>query len=346
MASGTRVSDVPCRQVASSRPKRRTMRAARLVAPRSWAVEETAVPEPAEGEVRIRLRGCGVCGSNLPPWEGRPWFDYPLEHGSPGHEGWGVVDALGRGVEGLRPGDPVTMLSYHAFREYDIADASAVVALPQQLDSMHFPGEALGCAMNVWRRCAVQESDVVAIVGLGFLGSLLVQLAVGSGATVIAINRRRGPLRLAMKFGAQHQLELDDGETVVRRVHELTDGAGCHCAIEATGLAEPLEVASKLVRTRGRLVIAGYHQDGPRQINLQDWNWRGLDVINAHERDPAIYRSGIAAAVDAVDSGRLDPAPLYSHVWPLDRINDAFAIADERPEGFMKSLVVMHEERG
>ena len=54
----------------------------------------------------------------------------------------------------------------------------------------------------------------------------------------------------------------------------------------------------------GRLVVAGYHQDGPRQVNMQDWNWKGIDVVNAHERDPAVHRHGLREAVAAVAGGR------------------------------------------
>ena len=91
----------------------------------------------------------------------------------------------------------------------------------------------------------------------------------------------------------------------------------------------------------GRLVIAGYHQDGPRQVNMQLWNWRGLDVINAHERDPRIYLAGMQSAVEAVRAGRLDPAPLYSHRFPLSRLDEALTLSEERPDGFMKALVLM-----
>lgn len=55
----------------------------------------------------------------------------------------------------------------------------------------------------------------------------------------------------------------------------------------------------------GRLVVAGYHQDGPRQVNMQDWNWKGIDMVNAHERDPAVHRQGLREAVAAVAGGRL-----------------------------------------
>jgi hypothetical protein len=55
------------------------------------------------------------------------------------------------------------------------------------------------------------------------------------------------------------------------------------------------DLAGELCAERGRLVIAGYHQDGMRQVNVQLWNWRGIDVINAHERDPQAYVDGMRA---------------------------------------------------
>jgi threonine dehydrogenase-like Zn-dependent dehydrogenase len=70
------------------------------------------------------------------------------------------------------------------------------------------------------------------------------------------------------------------------------------------------------------------------------WNWRGLDVINAHERDPAIYIQGIRDAIDAVAEGRLDPSSLYTHSYPLDRLDQALDDTRDRPGNFIKALVV------
>ena len=74
---------------------------------------------------------------------------------------------------------------------------------------------------------------------------------------------------------------------------------------------------------------------------MQLWNWRGLDVINAHERDPALYVRGIRAAVDAVVEGRLDPTPLYTHRYALEELPDALQAMQERPDGFMKALITL-----
>jgi threonine dehydrogenase-like Zn-dependent dehydrogenase len=316
------------------------MRAAVIAGPRQTEIEHRTIPEPGSGEVRIRLEGCGVCGSSLPLWEGRSWFQYPAAAGSPGHEGWGVVDAIGPGVSGVQPGYRVAALSYRAYAEYDIALASAVVPLPDNLAGKFFPGEPLGCAVNIFRRSDIQAGQTVVIIGIGFLGALLTRLATRAGARVIAISRRPFALELARELGADITMPLDDHDKIVGQVQKLTDGDGAECVIEAVGSQWPLDLATDLTRIRGRLVIAGYHQDGPRQVNMQLWNWRGLDVINAHERDPNVYVEGIRGAVEAVSSGILNPARLYTHTFPLDELDQAFEVMRERPDGFLKALVL------
>ena len=74
---------------------------------------------------------------------------------------------------------------------------------------------------------------------------------------------------------------------------------------------------------------------------MQLWNWRGLDVVNAHERDPAVYVRGVREAVEAVTAGRLDPAPLYTHRYRLDQLDEALDATRDKPDGFVKALVMM-----
>jgi len=87
-------------------------------------------------------------------------------------------------------------------------------------------------------------------------------------------------------------------------------------------------------------VIAGYHQDGPRQVNMQLWNWRGLDVINAHERDPEVAAQGIRDAIAAVEAGIIDPAMLITHRYPLERLGEALEATRDRPGSFVKAVVL------
>ena len=319
----------------------RTMRAAVIAAPGKCELVTVETPAPASDQVLIRVEGCGVCGSNLPKWEGRPWFSYPAEPGNPGHEGWGHVVATGRNAKGVTVGERVAFLSDHAFAEYDVADARSLVVLPDRLASQDVPGEPLGCVMNIWRRAAIAPGQTVAIIGLGFLGATLTQVASRAGARVIAISQRPFSLELAREMGASDAIHLgDDDGDIVKRVEELTGGEGCDVVIEVVGLQRPLDLAAKLCRVRGRLVVAGFHQDGPRQVDMFLWNWRGLDVINAHERDPAAYVQGMRAAIDGIASGRLDPSPLYTHRVPLERAGDAFEALRTRPDGFVKAVVI------
>jgi 2-desacetyl-2-hydroxyethyl bacteriochlorophyllide A dehydrogenase len=324
------------------------MLSAIVSSPRRVELRPLPPPEPGPGQVRVRVEGCGVCGSDLPVWLGRPWFEYPREPGAPGHEAWGTVDAVGPRVPaagaaagplagGISVGARVTGLTYRSYAEFDVADADALVPLPDKLRASPFPGEPLACAVNVIRRSAIEPGDSVAIVGVGFLGSLLVQLALARGAEVIAISRRALALELAESVGARVlQGERDD---LVAAVGRMTSGHMCDVAIEAAGAQATLDLAAQLVRVRGRLVIAGYHQDGPRTVNMQHWNWNGIDVVNAHERDPAIYREGLEQAVAAVAAGTLDPEPLYTHAFALDELDEAFGALEQHPDSFMKALV-------
>jgi threonine dehydrogenase-like Zn-dependent dehydrogenase len=272
-----------------------TMQAALLLGRRSARYVRAQRPEPGPGEVRIRVEGCGVCGSSLPVWEGRDWFSYPLEPGAPGHEVWGRTD------DGRR----VAALCFNGFAEFDVAAADTVVELPEELDGVPFPGEALACAVNVVGRAAPPVGARVAVVGMGFLGT--------------AVARLLGDV------------------TEIRRGTET--GGGFDVVIEATGTQGGLDTASRLVAEGGRLVIAGFHQDGPRTIDLQSWNWRRLDVINAHERDARRYVEALREAVRLAADGLLDVDALVTHRLPLSELERAFELATTRPPGFVKAVV-------
>jgi threonine dehydrogenase-like Zn-dependent dehydrogenase len=319
------------------------MTAAIIAAPGQIELQKVDIPQPGPGMVRVRVRGTGVCASNLPMWEGKPWFAYPLAAGQGGHEAWGTVDALGDGVDRALLGKSVAMLSNHAYAEYDVAREDQVVALPDSLASQPFPAEPLGCALNIFRRSGIRAGQTVAIVGVGFLGALLIQLARHAGARVLAVSRRPFSLAVARHCGAHETIAMDDHYRIINQVKELTGGRFCEVVVEAVGKQWPLDLAAELTAERGRLIIAGYHQDGLRQCNLQLWNWRGLDVINAHERDPKIYLRGMREAVDAVADGTLNPAPLYTHTFPLDQLGHALQMTKDRPDGFLKALILMKE---
>ncbi|MBU5613437.1 MDR/zinc-dependent alcohol dehydrogenase-like family protein [Geomonas azotofigens] len=315
------------------------MQAAVITGPGEAAVELVPRPEPQAGEVLVALEGCGVCASNLPLWQGRSWFNYPALPGAPGHEGWGRVRALGEGVQGVRIGDRVTFLSYNAYAQYDLVRDDALVKIPASLDGQPFPGEPVGCAMNVFRRSAIEPGQTVALIGAGFLGAIFTALATARGAHVIAISRRGFALELARRCGAEETVVLDEHQRVMDRVRQLAGERGCDRVVEATGHQWPLDLAGELVREGGKIVIAGYHQDGLRQVNVQLWNWKGIDVINAHERDPRVYLEGMRAGIAAVESRMFPLKELITHSFGLDELGRAYQALEGRPDGFLKGMI-------
>src|SRR5579875_3044162 len=280
------------------------MRAAVLRSARRVVVADVPPPDPGAGEIRVRLEGSGICASELPLWQGREWFEYPRAPGEPGHEGWGRVEALGPGVGGLAVGQRVAVISQRAHAELDVCAAAHAVALPDALGAP-FPGEPLACAVNVLRRAP-------------------------AAAELAVVSRREEALALARSLGASSAWRSAD--------RGLERQPPFDVVYEVTGHQEPLDLAARLTAVRGRLVLAGYHQDGRRSVDMQLWNWRGLDVINAHERDPAVYAQGLREAVAACAEGRLTLTPLITHRYALAELGEAYRVSVERPRGFVKAV--------
>jgi threonine dehydrogenase-like Zn-dependent dehydrogenase len=156
---------------------------------------------------------------------------------------------------------------------------------------------------------------------------------------VIAVSRRSFALSIARRCGAWQTIQLDEPENIAARLKELTGKSDCERVIEAAGEQQSLDVASALTAERGRLIIAGYHQDSERRVNMQQWNWRGIDVVNAHERDPSVYVAGIREAVAEVSQGKLHPSFLMTHDFTLERLAKAFHTLEQRPDGFLKAWI-------
>jgi threonine dehydrogenase-like Zn-dependent dehydrogenase len=319
------------------------MRSAVVVGPRRAQPVDVESPRPSRGEVLVAVEGCGACGSTVPAWEGRPWFEYPLAPGSLGHEGWGHVEEIGEAVGGVAVGDRVAFLHEHAFAERVAVAGDRVVVLPRELDGIPFPGEALGCAWNAVRRSDLHAGQTVVVVGIGFLGAVMTAFASRAGCRVVAVSRRPFALDVAHAMGAAETVVLGHagatGDDALARVLDRTGGL-CDRVVEAVGVQSTLDLASSLCAEGGRLVIAGYHQDGRRSVDLQLWGWRGIDVVNAHERDPGVVLDGIRHAADAVATGMIDTGPLYTHRAPLEDIGAALDALVARPGGFLKALVV------
>jgi threonine dehydrogenase-like Zn-dependent dehydrogenase len=299
------------------------MRAACLVGSRELRLVDVPEPVAGPGEVVIRLRACGICGSDLNAWRGVPGIEYPLPAGAPGHETWGEVVALGAGVSDLSVGQCVTGLLWNGLAEFGVARAEHLVALDAPL-----LGEPLACAMNVVRRAA--PTDEVTFVGFGYLAALCAQL-LPKGTRWSAVSRRASSRALALRLGAHTAYAFENISP------ELWDSLPL--VIEAAGVQQTLDFATWLVAYGGRLVIAGYHADGPRSVNMQTWNWKGIDVVNAHDRKPEVIVHALREGLAIVAARGLETRVLHTHDFALDEAAGAFQAAEDRPPGFVKAIV-------
>jgi 2-desacetyl-2-hydroxyethyl bacteriochlorophyllide A dehydrogenase len=307
------------------------MRALRVHGPRQAAVIEVDDPLPGPGEVVVRIAACGVCGSDLNAWRGVPGIQYPLPPGAPGHETVGEVVARGPDVDSPRLGQVVTGLMWNGFAEQGTARAEDLVVLPPRLAASDVLGEPLACAMNVVQRSAIGPGARLAVVGFGYLAALVVQLFPTAIGGWVAVSRREDSRALALRLGAEAAYDFSHVPA------ELWDSFDV--VIEAAGVQHALDYATWLTAYAGRLVIAGYHADGPRTVNLQNWNWKGIDVINAHERKSAVSMRALREALVLAESRGLELGRLQTHAWPLEQAAEAFCCAERRPSGFVKGVV-------
>jgi D-arabinose 1-dehydrogenase-like Zn-dependent alcohol dehydrogenase len=243
---------------------------------------ERDVPEPARGEVRVRIEACGVCHSDSFTVEGQmPGISFPR---IPGHEIAGVVDALGSGVAGWRVGQRVGVgwfgghcghcepcrrgwlidcrnlripgISYDGgYAEAMVAPADALVAIPDELGAVD--AAPLLCAgvttFNALRHSGAMPGDVVAIFGIGGLGHLGVQFANKLGFRTIAIARGADKEALSRKLGADEFIDSAT-EDVAAALNRL---GGARAVLATLTSAEAMTSAIDGLAVRGRLVVVG-----------------------------------------------------------------------------------------
>jgi L-iditol 2-dehydrogenase len=312
------------------------VRVAVLTAPRRLDLVEEPVREPGRGELLLRVASCGVCASELDMWEGRSEVAYPR---FPGHEVSGTVERVGADVTAFGPGDAVAAwVTERGFAEYAVVRADyCFPAGDVPLDLAL--AEPLACAVNAVERAAPALGDDVVIIGAGFMGNLvqmLVQLR-GPRAVIVA-DTRPDALERARRLGARATVDVRR-ESLAEAVRAVSDEEGADVAFEVTGMQGALDALGEVTRMSGKVVIVGFHQGGDRTLPLGLWNWLAFDIINAHFRDVDTIMAGMRTGMRLLTSGRLSLADLVTHRFALDDVNEAFAVAVEKPPGFVKAIV-------
>lgn len=265
------------------------MRALRYYGPRQpLRLEEVPTPEPARGEILVRVTAAGLCHTDLHFLSGL--LDLGVAPLTLGHEMVGRVAALGPDVSDLAVGDRVILYYYAGcgrcahclvgdenlcvalraeygfisdggFAEFVKVPARNAVKLPEQLsDEAAAP---IGCgvttAVHATGLAGVRPGEVVVVYGVGAVGFGLIQLSRLAGAEVIAVSRTPAKLDTARRLGAAHTINARE-ESVVDRVRVLTGGRGADVIFELVATSETMAASVGALAKRGRLVFIGYSE--------------------------------------------------------------------------------------
>ena len=304
-----------------------------VIAAHTGRLTEQNIPDPGPGQLMIRVTANGVCASDLPTWANGA--DQPTVLG---HEPVGTVVATGPGVA-VGNGTVVAGRIFPSFGQYAIADIADIVEIPESIDPSIAIAEPLGCVAEGLRRTPVPLGAKVAVVGLGFMGLIMIQLLRNAGvAQLTAIDPREDSRRAALANGADFAVVGADLPSSAYSLEGSNATSGFDVVVEASGSQAGLDLATNLVRPHGALSILGYHQHH-RDVDMRTWNWKAIDVVNAHVRDGNLLRQSTAAALALQAAGLIDIGRLITNRYPLSRVDEAFAALQSKPDGFIKAVI-------
>jgi threonine dehydrogenase-like Zn-dependent dehydrogenase len=304
------------------------MRLSQLVGPRTSKVVELPDPTPAAGQVLVEVLACGVCTSDLSAWRNPSAEPMRL-----GHEIAGRVAAVGADATRWAVGDLVTGLGGEGFAELAVLDANAVLPIPAGIEPAHALGEPVAVLEEALSRSPVLAGSRVAVVGLGFMGLGLVQLA-KRHAPGLLVGVDPDPIRRGRA--------LSLGADAVFAPNELPPDhlgqAGMDVVLEATGVTPGLATAGSLVRPFGTLNVIGYHHTGDAKLDMDLW-YKAVTVVNGFCPDRTRTIAAMATALDLIAQRRFSYAPLVTHRYTLDQVDAAFTAMEAAEEDFVKGVV-------
>jgi L-iditol 2-dehydrogenase len=320
------------------------MIAAVLHAPRHLELETRPSLSPGRGEVVVRVEGAGLCGTDYRIWNGDRAVAYPRVMG---HELVGRVLATGPEVIGLALGQPVAIEPNYSCgacplcREgnknlclqrttvgIDVDGGFAhEVTLPAQCcwpapagigDDQLLLTEPLAVVVRAVRRGAPAHGETAAVLGVGALGLLAIQVLKARGCRVLAVGRSARRLPLARELGADAVATTEAGDHIAA-ARALSGREGADLVVETAGTAEAVAQAVELSRPGGRVVLTGL----PHEASRLEFFWvvrREISILGS-----MIYQDEFPEAIALLASDRVNGQRLLTHRFPLDRIGDAFA---------------------
>ena len=338
------------------------MRTAVLDAPRRFGIVDRAKPVAGPGEVIVRIAATAVCHTDLAIYTGEhPGVRYPVVMG---HESTGVIDSIGDGVTGIKPGqhviiNPIITCGHcdsclrgagHLCRnaglfgrevegsmgEYVNLAARYVHPLPDGLplaDATLI--ETLATVRHSQVRLGLKAGESVVVIGQGTTGLLHTRLAVLAGANpVIAVSRTRWKLDMATQMGAHHAIDLS-AEKAVGEVTRLTGGSGADVVIDTAGGASVFMAAIDMLRPGGRLAPYAISHECCPGFTTFPMYYKEISIIGSR----ALTDDDMAPSVDLVASGKIDVSNFVSASYPLDRTPEAFEEYERNPGKVLRIVI-------
>jgi L-iditol 2-dehydrogenase len=313
------------------------MKISQLVGPRTSEVVTADDPIPADNQVLVEVLVCGVCTSDIRPWLTHNKADSPVRLG---HEMVGRVTATGRDAERWRPGDLVTGLGGDGFATLAVMDANAVLPVPAGIEPAHAIGEPVADLEEALSRTGIRPSDRVAVVGLGFMGLGLVQLAKRHApGLLIGVDPDPPRRRRALALGADLVFAPDELPEEYRTETGRATDARPAIVLEATGSTGGLKTAGSMVRPFGTLCVVGYHHTGDAMMDMDLW-YKAVTVVNGFCPDRTRLVAAMRETLDLIAERRFSYEPLVTHRFGLDGIDEAFRTMEEAGPDFVKGVVL------
>jgi 2-desacetyl-2-hydroxyethyl bacteriochlorophyllide A dehydrogenase len=324
------------------------MKAALLHGPRDLRIETSPVPEARADQVVVRVRVAGLCGTDHRIWSGDRAVAYPRVMG---HEFVGRVETVGAGVTRVKVGDRVAVEPNYSCgvcplcREGNRNLCLSRTAIGIDVDgcfaeAVRVPArccwpapagvadedlmltEPLAVVVRAVARAGVRAGETAAVVGVGTLGLLALQVLRACGARVLCIGRSGRRFALARELGAEAVHALSDGP-LDRASQRFSRREGVDCVIETAGTPEAVNHALEVVRPGGRIVLTGLPH-APTPVGFFSVVRREVTITGS-----MIYQDEFAEAMRLVAAGQVRTAPLITHRFPLDELGRAFAVHEE-----------------
>ena len=312
------------------------MRVSKVVAPRTSRITEEPDPEPGARQVLVEVIACGVCTSDLGVW--RSGGD---SSGNPvllGHEVVGRVRSVGEGAGRWRPGDIVTGLGGGGFAELVVLDGDSILPVPAGVDPVLAIGEPVADLEEALARTQPRPGSTIAVVGLGFMGLGILQLAkTRAPSRLIGVDPSPAARERALALGADLVFAPEELEAAFA----VTDAGDPRpdIVLEVTGATAGLETAGGLARPFGTLGVVGYHHTGDAMLDMRLW-YKAVTVVNGFCPERPRLMVAMRDALQLIAERRISYEPLITHRVGLDGIDAAYELMDARDASFVKSVMM------